>query len=141
MRTPASSGSIRSDAATGGQTSSRDSAPPTPIANGSTNGATSARDAKQADQNRPTSGPDGKASSSDNMNPRDSTNDDSDREVVRRRPQALLHRSKSDFGPRGDDSDSQRPDNDNKDWGARHGFEDHYASEEYVSQLANVSCS
>lgn len=26
-----------------------------------------------------------------------------------------------------------------KDWGARHGFEEHYESEEYVAQLANVS--
>lgn len=140
VRTPASSGSIRSDAATGGQTSSKGSGPLTPISNGSTNGAASSRDTKQTDQNRPTSAPGGKISSSDNFNQRDSTNDDSDREVARRRPQPFLHRSKSDFGPRGDDSDTQRHDSDNKDWGARHGFEDHYASEEYVSQLANVSC-
>ena len=140
VRAPASTRSFRSDVATGGQTSSRDSAPLTLIANGSSNGAASVKDAKQADQNRPTSAPGGKATSSDNLNPRDSTNEDSDRELVRRRPQAFLHRSRSDFGPRGDDSDSQRHDSDNKDWGARHGFEDHYASEEYVSQLANVSC-
>jgi regulatory associated protein of mTOR len=133
VRTPANSGSIRSDAATGGYTSSRDPAHLTPIQISSTNGA------KQADQNRPTSAPSDKVSSSDNMNPRDSTNEDSDKEVVQRRPQAFLHRSKSDFGPRGDESDSRSHDNDNKDWGARHGFEDHYASEEYVSQLANVS--
>jgi regulatory associated protein of mTOR len=140
VRTPASSGSMRSDTATGGQTGSRDSAPLTPIAYGSTNGDASVIDAKHAGQNRPTSAPGGKVSNSDNLNPRDSTNEDSDREVVLRRPQPFLHRSKSDFGPRGDDSDSQRHDSDNKDWGARHGFEDHYASEEYVSQLANVSC-
>ncbi len=140
VRTPASSGSFRSDAATGGQTSSRDSAPLSPIANGSSNGAATAKDAKQSDQNRPTSAPGSKVTNSDNSNLRDSTNEDSDRELARRRPQAFLHRSRSDFGPRGDDSDSQRHDGDNKDWGARHGFEDHYASEEYVSQLANVSC-
>jgi len=140
VRTPASNGSFRSNVATGGQTSSRDSAPLTSIANGSTNGSTSGRDAQQPDQNRPTSAPGGKVTSSDNLNPRDSTNEDSDRELARRRPQAFLHRSRSDFGPRGDDSDSQRHEGDTKDWGARHGFEDHYASEEYVSQLANVSC-
>jgi regulatory associated protein of mTOR len=140
VRTSASNRSLRSDVATGGQTSSRDSAPLTPIANGSTNGYASGRDAKQPDQNRPTSAPGGKVTSSDNLNPRDSMNEDSDRELTRRRPQVFLHRSKSDFGPRGDDSDSQRYDGDNRDWGARHGFEDHYASEEYVSQLANVSC-
>jgi regulator-associated protein of mTOR len=140
VRIPASNGSFRSDMATGRQTSSRDSAPLTPIANGSSNGSTSGRDAKRPDQNRPTSAPGGKVTSTDNLNPRDSTNEDSDKELARRRPQVFLYRSRSDFGPRGDDSDSQRHDGDNKDWGARHGFEDHYASEEYVSQLANVSC-
>jgi regulator-associated protein of mTOR len=74
---------------------------------------------------------------------RDSTTEDSDREPVRRRPAPLLQRSKSDFGPRNgnsnEDSDSHRQDSDTQEWGARHGFEDHYASEEYVSQLANVS--
>jgi regulatory associated protein of mTOR len=139
VRTPASM-VFRSEVATGGHTSSRDSAPPPPIANGSTSGSASARDANQPDQNRPTSAPGGRATNSDNPNSRDSTNEDSDRELVRRRPQAFLHRSRSDFGPRGDESDSQRHGGDNKDWGARHGFEDHYASEEYVSQLANVSC-
>jgi regulator-associated protein of mTOR len=49
----------------------------------------------------------------------------------------MLLRSKSDYGPRGDDS----PLEEIQDWGARHGFEDHYASEEYVSQLANVGCT
>jgi regulator-associated protein of mTOR len=139
-RTPASNGSSRSGMATGGTTSSRDSTPLTPIANGSTNGAPSRKDVQQPDQHRPTSAPGGKVTSSDNLNPRDSTNEDSDRELVRRRPQVFLHRSRSDFGPRGDESDNQRHDSDNRDWGARHGFEDHYASEEYVSQLANVSC-
>jgi hypothetical protein len=53
---------------------------------------------------------------------------------------AQLQRSKSDIGPRGEDQESLA-DDDIPDWGARHGFEDHYASEEYVSQLANVSRS
>lgn len=67
----------------------------------------------------------------------ESSQDDSDRERSKRRPKPLL-RSKSDFGPRGEDVETQS-DDEIQDWGARHGFEDHYASEEYVSQLANVS--
>lgn len=55
-----------------------------------------------------------------------------------RRPRSLLQRAKSDYGPRHGAEDSE--DDDMQVWGARHGFEDHYASEEYVSQLANVSC-
>lgn len=82
-------------------------------------------------QARPTSAPNGAGETSP---------DDSETERMRRRPKPLLQRSKSDFGPRGEDQESQA-DEDIQDWGARHGFEDHYASEEYVSQLANVSCS
>ena len=69
----------------------------------------------------------------------ESSQDESERERPKRRPKPLL-RAKSDFGPRGEDHDSQTEE-EIPDWGARHGFEDHYASEEYVSQLANVSCS
>lgn len=67
----------------------------------------------------------------------DSSQEDSEIDRVKPRPKPLLHRSKSDYGPRGEDSNS--PGEEIPDWGARHGFEDHYASEEYVSQLANVS--
>lgn len=69
----------------------------------------------------------------------DSSPEDSGRNRRRKRPNLLI-RSKSDFGPRGEDPDSETEE-DVQDWGARHGFEDHYASEEYVSQLANVSCA
>ncbi len=81
-------------------------------------------------QGRPTSAPNGAAESSQ---------DDSETDIVRRRPKPLLHRAKSDFGPRGEERYSA--DEEIHDWGARHGFEDHYASEEYVSQLANVGSS
>jgi regulator-associated protein of mTOR len=81
-------------------------------------------------QPRPTSAPGG----------RDSSPDDSDLDKTKKKPKPLLLRSKSDFGPRGEDIDPQAED-EWRDWGARHGFEDHYASEEYVSQLANVGCS
>ncbi|KFY71281.1 hypothetical protein V499_08521 [Pseudogymnoascus sp. VKM F-103] len=58
-------------------------------------------------------------------------------DASRRRPKPLLKRSKSDYGPRGGDEVEDNNDTDTSDWGARHGFEGHYASEEYVSQLAN----
>ncbi|KAG9230227.1 raptor N-terminal caspase like domain-containing protein [Amylocarpus encephaloides] len=61
--------------------------------------------------------------------------EESVRDTSQRRPQPLL-RSRSDFGPRGDDFESPGEE-EWQVWGARHGFEDHYASEEYVSQLAN----
>jgi hypothetical protein len=87
------------------------------------------RDRRRASlQARPTSAPNG-----------ESSQDESEIDRARQRPKGLLHRSKSDYGPRGEDRDSQEEEIQN--WGARHGFEDHYASEEYVSQLANVSRS
>lgn len=88
-----------------------------------------AHDRRLSLQGRPTSAPGANGESSQ---------DESD--IPRRRPKPLLKRAKSDFGPRGEDPDSLT-DEEILDWGARHGFEDHYASEEYVSQLANVSCS
>jgi regulator-associated protein of mTOR len=82
-------------------------------------------------QIRPTSAPNTNAESSQ---------DESERDRPRRRPKPLLQRSKSDYGPRGEEPDSPVED-EIQDWGARHGFEDHYASEEYVNALANVGCS
>jgi regulatory associated protein of mTOR len=88
-----------------------------------------ARDPRRASlQARPTSAPNA-----------ESSQDESEIDRTKKRPKSLLQRSKSDFGPRGEDRDSQEEEI--PDWGARHGFEDHYASEEYVSQLANVSCT
>jgi regulator-associated protein of mTOR len=88
-----------------------------------------AHDRRLSLQDRPTSAPGANGESSQ---------DESERERPARRRPKLLLRSKSDFGPRGEDPESQT-DDEIQDWGARHGFEDHYASEEYVSQLANVS--
>lgn len=70
----------------------------------------------------------------------ESSQDESETDRSKHRAKQLLRRSKSDYGPRAEDLDSQAED-EMQDWGARHGFEDHYASEEYVSQLANVSCA
>ncbi|KAI3327065.1 raptor N-terminal caspase like domain-containing protein [Xylariaceae sp. AK1471] len=51
------------------------------------------------------------------------------------RPKPPLLRSKSDYVVRRDD---QEPVEDEiYEWGARHGFEDHYQSEDIISQLAN----
>jgi regulator-associated protein of mTOR len=87
------------------------------------------RDRRRASlQARPTSAPNA-----------ESSQDESEIDRTKKRPKSLLQRSKSDFGPRGEERDSQEEGV--QDWGARHGFEDHYASEEYVSQLANVSCT
>jgi regulator-associated protein of mTOR len=49
----------------------------------------------------------------------------------------LLHRSKSEFGPRPTD-DTEHIEDVISEWGTRHGFEDHYQSEHIISQLANV---
>ncbi len=95
------------------------------------------KERKLSEPARPTSAPGGNAPPFAALI-RDSANEDSDRESTSKKPKPLLQRSKSDYGPRGDDSDAKN-DSDSQDWGARHGFEDHYASEEYVSQLANVS--
>lgn len=68
----------------------------------------------------------------------DSSQDESNRPVkaAKKRPKSLLQRAQSDFGPRGEESPTEE---EIPDWGARHGFDMHYA-EEFVSQLANVSC-
>lgn len=58
---------------------------------------------------------------------------------VSRRGAPLLQRSKSDYGPRGEEA--EEPEEDGQDWGARHGFDGHYASDEFVSQLVHVSRS
>lgn len=74
---------------------------------------------------------------------RESSQDDSEIEKkVKRRPKPLLQRAKTDYGPRGDDTSMDgEVTREAQDWGSRHGFDDHYASEEYVSLLANVGCS
>lgn len=57
---------------------------------------------------------------------------------VARRQAPPLQRSKSDYGPRKEEAEETE---DNQDWGARHGFDGHYASDEFVSQLVHVSRS
>lgn len=64
----------------------------------------------------------------------------------RSRPKPQLSRSKSEHVLRADhdhdhdhDQDLDPDDEEIYNWGARHGFEDHYQSEDIISQLASVS--
>jgi len=52
----------------------------------------------------------------------------------------LLLRSKSEHGLRHDEAntDTATEEEEHHEWGARHGFEDHYQSEDIISHLANV---
>lgn len=62
--------------------------------------------------------------------------------AVQRPSKPPLLRSKSEHGLRPDDADVSDDEHDREpisEWGARHGFEDHYQSEDIISQLANVS--
>lgn len=70
---------------------------------------------------------------------RTSSFDESDRDQPTRRPKPPLLRSKSEHMMRNFD-DSDQTDEELHDWSARHGFEDHYQSEDIISHLANVSC-
>lgn len=70
------------------------------------------------------------------------TDADDDENRLSLRPQKPpLFRSQSEYAsPLRDDA--EHTDNEaDFEWGARHGFEDHYQSEDIISQLANVSCS
>ncbi|KAK3196298.1 Target of rapamycin complex 1 subunit kog1 [Lecanicillium sp. MT-2017a] len=66
------------------------------------------------------------------------TRDDSGPERQRRPTKPLLVRSKSDYARPQDDSDADE--DEIPEWGARHGFEDHYQSEHIITQLATNWC-
>lgn len=57
---------------------------------------------------------------------------------VRRPVKPMLLRSKSEFGRRPVE-DPEPVEEGIPEWGARHGFEDHYQSEQIITQLAHVS--
>jgi hypothetical protein len=58
---------------------------------------------------------------------------------ARASPKPPLLRSKSEHAVRNDEeSNGGHIEEDRYEWGARHGFEDHYQSEDIISQLANV---
>lgn len=64
--------------------------------------------------------------------------DDIEPQRVQRPMKPLLLRSKSEYAHRALE-DPEPMEDDIPEWGARHGFEDHYQSEDIISQLANVS--
>lgn len=67
------------------------------------------------------------------------TRDDIAQDSRPKRPvKPLLQRSRSEYGPRPVE-DQAPPQDEVPDWGARHGFEDHYQSEHMISELADVS--
>ncbi len=66
------------------------------------------------------------------------TRDDIHSERLGRPTKPVLQRSKSEFGGRRPSDDPEITEDAIVEWGARHGFEDHYQSEQ-ISQLANVS--
>ncbi|KAH8662333.1 WD repeat domain-containing protein mip1 [Xylariales sp. PMI_506] len=100
------------------------------MANGHTNGATGEHDFAGAEQ-RPSTAP-------GNNKPKHpvliTSFDDSDRDQPKRRPKPPLLRSKSEHIMRHEDDYT---DDEVYDWSARHGFEDHYQSEDIISHLAN----
>ncbi|KAI5867586.1 raptor N-terminal caspase like domain-containing protein [Durotheca rogersii] len=61
--------------------------------------------------------------------------DDSDPDPPKRASRPQLLRSKSEYTVRREDS--EQADEEIPEWGARHGFEDHYQSEDIISQLAS----
>ncbi|KAK0671222.1 hypothetical protein QBC41DRAFT_219857 [Cercophora samala] len=69
----------------------------------------------------------------------DDEDEDGNNGAISRPVKPPLLRSKSEHGMRLDDAETV-VEEDIHDWGARHGFEDHYQSEAIISQLANVSC-
>lgn len=81
---------------------------------------------------RPTSAP-GRRNEQSSSEGRDELNPP---RTLRPNKPALL-RSKSEYGPRQTEEEPATPEEHNQDWGARHGFEGNYQTEQ-VLQLANV---
>ncbi|EGX94975.1 TORC1 growth control complex subunit Kog1 [Cordyceps militaris CM01] len=68
------------------------------------------------------------------------TRDDVGRQHPQRFTKPLLVRSKSDFARPQEQDDSEPGEEEIPEWGARHGFEDHYQSEHIITQLATNWC-
>ncbi|KAK3355322.1 raptor N-terminal caspase like domain-containing protein [Neurospora tetraspora] len=87
---------------------------------------------------RPSSAPDDNNQTSPGTTLHGGQSDDDDHVPVARPAKPPLLRSKSEHGLRLErESPIEQVDEEYHDWGARHGFEDHYQSEEVISQLAN----
>lgn len=88
---------------------------------------------------RPSSAPDDNNQTSPGTTLHGGQSDDDDPTPVARPAKPPLLRSKSEHVVRLErDSPIEQAEEEYHDWGARHGFEDHYQSEEVISQLANV---
>ena len=111
-----------------------------PAANGGPDDHVASNDGD--DDRRPTSAPgqrNGNMNGNGNGNASLVTRDDIGSERPRRPTKPMLQRSKSEFGPRPQPVEDPEPAEEQvPEWGARHGFEDHYQSEHIISQLANV---
>lgn len=68
------------------------------------------------------------------------TKDDFEHEMPKRAAKPQLQRSKSDYAQPALATDESETEEEIREWGARHGFEDHYQSEHIISQLASVCC-
>jgi regulator-associated protein of mTOR len=95
------------------------------------------RTASPGPVSRPSSAPGEQQGGPSTSRGEDRDTDDDDHAVIARPAKPLLLRSKSEHGIRPDEA--TLADDENYEWGARHGFEDHYQSEDIISQLANVS--
>jgi regulatory associated protein of mTOR len=69
--------------------------------------------------------------------PQTDASQDATRPSTARLPKPPLSRSRSEFGDQRDEPDDVS-DEEIYEWGVRHGFEDHYQSEDIISHLANV---
>ncbi|KAI0883731.1 raptor N-terminal caspase like domain-containing protein [Annulohypoxylon maeteangense] len=101
------------------------------LANGRPRTATEERETVDLDR-RPLTAPGNKHNISLAIPPDDSDHDKPGRRLISKPP---LLRSKSEHIVKREDGD--QADEEVHEWGARHGFEDHYQSEDIISQLAN----
>lgn len=68
------------------------------------------------------------------------SDDEAERPLVVKKTKPPLLRSQSEYaGSHRQQEDTDHSEQEQYEWGARHGFEDHYQSEDIISQLANVS--
>jgi len=88
---------------------------------------------------RPSSAPGNEQNQISSFSNRTASEDDEQDSVPARPAKPPLMRSQSEHGLRHDHDEVDRIDEEYYEWGARHGFEDHYQSEDIISQLANVS--
>lgn len=115
-----------------------------PSARGATAAPAIHRSSSASDSRRPSTAPGNKQNNPGapqiNGGGANTTDDDDESRVVLRPPKPPLRRSQSEYAsPNRHDDEGDHADEEHHEWGARHGFEDHYQSEDIISQLANVS--